>query len=93
MNDGAPNIYASALVAPSSPDRMSLMTLYFLDEIDEHRTFSEIWDKVNGAVPHNEYIDEMVAMSMSQIDGIVQPEFASPFDLFEVFSIEVPEEI
>ena len=71
MNDGAPNIYASALVAPSSPDRMSLMTLYFLDEIDEHRTFSEIWDKVNGAVPHNEYIDEMVAMSMSQTDGIV----------------------
>ena len=30
----------------------------------------------------------MFAMSMSQIDGIVQLELASPFDLFGVFTIE-----
>ena len=47
------------------------MTLYFLDEINEHGTFAEIEDIVDGAVPHDEYIDEMLAMSMSQVDGIV----------------------
>ena len=55
----------SALAAPSSPDIMSLMTLYFLDEIDEQGTFSEIGDMVDGVVPHNEYIDEMLGMNMS----------------------------
>ena len=44
---------------------MSLMTLYFPDEIDEHETFVEIEDIVDGAVPHDEYIDEMLTMSMS----------------------------
>ena len=40
----------SALTAPSSPDRMSLMTLYFPDEIDEHGTFAKVGDIVNGGV-------------------------------------------
>ena len=72
---------------------MSLMTLYFLDEVDEHGTFVEIGDIGDGIVPRDEYIDEMLAISMSQIDGIVQPKLASPFDLFGVFTIEVFEEI
>ena len=72
---------------------MSLMTLYFPDEVDEHGTFAKIRDMVDGVVPHDGYIDEMLAMSMSQINRIVQPEFASPFDLFEVSAIEVAEEI
>ncbi|KAL6325955.1 hypothetical protein AAG906_038446 [Vitis piasezkii] len=42
-------------------------------------------------VPHDEYRDEM-DMSMSQIVEVVQPEFASPFDLFGVSAIEVAEE-
>ncbi|KAL6345765.1 hypothetical protein AAG906_017513 [Vitis piasezkii] len=44
-------------------------------------------------VPHDEYIDERLAMSMGQIDEIFQPELASPFDLFGVSAIEVAEEI
>ncbi|WJZ82757.1 hypothetical protein VitviT2T_002487 [Vitis vinifera] len=64
------------------------MTLYFSDEVDEHETFFEIGNIVDGVVPHDEYIDEMLAMSMNQIDGIVQPEFASPFDIFGMFAIE-----
>ena len=59
-----------SLVAPSSPDRMSLMKLYFPDEIDEHGTIAEIGDIVDGVVPHDEYIDEMLALSISQIDRI-----------------------
>ena len=48
---------------------------------------------VDEAVPHDEYIDERLAMSMGQIDEIFQPELASPFDLFGVSAIEVAEEI
>ena len=40
----------SALIAPSSPDRTSLMTLCFPDEIDEYGTFAEIKDIVDGVV-------------------------------------------
>ena len=72
---------------------MSLMKLYFPDEIDEHETFAEIGDIVDGVVPHDEYIDEMLALSMRQIDRIFQPELASPFDLFGVSVIKVAEEI
>ena len=71
LSDGDPDTLASALAAPSFPDHMSLMTLYFPDEINEHGTFFEIGDIVDGVVLYDEYIDEMLAMSMSQLDGIV----------------------
>ena len=71
LSDGALGTSTSALVVPSSPDRMSLMTFYFPDEVDEHETFAKIGDMVDGVVPSDEYIDEMLAMSMSQVDGIV----------------------
>ena len=61
---------------------MSLMTLYFPDEINEHGTFTEIEDIVDRSMPRDEYVDKMLVMSMSQIEEIVQPELASPFDLF-----------
>ena len=93
LSNGASGTSTSALVASSSPDRMSLMTLYFPNEIDEHGIFVEIGDIIDGAVPHDKYIDEMIAMSMSQIEEIVQPELASPFDLFGVSAIEIVEEI
>ena len=93
LSDGAPSTSTSMLVTLSSLDRMSLVTFYFPDEIDEHGIFFEIGDIVDGAVLHDEYIDEMLAMSMSQIREIVQPEIATPFDLFEVSTIEIVEEI
>ena len=68
MSDGAPGTSTFALAAPSSLDRVSLMTLYFPDEIDEHRTFAEIGGIVDGVVPHDEYVDEMLAMSLSQTE-------------------------
>ena len=72
---------------------MSLMTLYFPDEIDEHMIFFEIGDIVDRAIPHDEYIDEILAMSMSQIEEIVRPELAMPFNLFGVSAIEIAEKI
>ncbi|RVW83543.1 Transposon Ty3-G Gag-Pol polyprotein [Vitis vinifera] len=58
------------------------MTLYFPDEIDEHGTFAEIGDIVDEVVPHDEHVDEMLTMRLSQIEEITQPELTSPFDLF-----------
>ena len=48
---------------------------------------------MDGVVPPNEYVDEMLAMNMSQINEIVQPKLATPFDLFGVSAIEIVEEI
>ena len=45
--------------------------LYFSDKIDKHGTFAKIGDIVDGAIPHDEYIGEMLAMSMSQIEEVV----------------------
>ncbi|RVW45430.1 Transposon Ty3-I Gag-Pol polyprotein [Vitis vinifera] len=42
--------------------------------------------------PHDEYIDEMLALSLSQIEETVHPGLASSFDLFGVSAIELAEE-
>ncbi|RVW34370.1 hypothetical protein CK203_092144 [Vitis vinifera] len=68
------------------------MTLCFPGETDEHGTFSEVGDIVDGDAPHDEYIDEMLALSLSQIEETIQPELASSFDLFGVCVIELAEE-
>ena len=93
LSDGAPGPSASVLIAPPSPDRTSLMTLCFPDEIDDHGTFAEIGDVADGAVPRDEYVDEMLAMSLSQTEEMAPPELASPFDLFGVSVLEIAEEI
>ena len=67
--------------------------LCFPDEIDEHETFAEVGDIVDGAAPHDEYIDEMLAMSLSPIEKKVQPGLTSPFDLFGVSFIKIADEI
>ena len=92
LSDGALGTSTATLTVPASPDRMSLMTLYFPDKIDEHGTFAEVGDIVDGATPHDEYIDEMLTLSSSQIEETIQPGFASPFDLFEVSTIKLAEE-
>ncbi|RVW24537.1 hypothetical protein CK203_090895 [Vitis vinifera] len=93
LSDGAPGPSTSALIAPSSPDCTSLMTLCFPNEIDDHRTFFEISDIVDGAVPHDEYVDEMLAVSLSQIEEIALSRLVSPFDLFGMSVLKVVEEI
>ncbi|RVW77707.1 Retrovirus-related Pol polyprotein from transposon 17.6 [Vitis vinifera] len=55
-------------------------------------TRAEVEDVVDGAAPHDEYIDEMLALSLSQIEETIQPGLASSFDLFGVFVIELAEE-
>ncbi|RVW83873.1 hypothetical protein CK203_042097 [Vitis vinifera] len=50
---------------------------------------ASIGDVVDGAVPRDEYVDEMLAMSLSQTEEIAPPELASPFDLFWVSVLEL----
>ena len=44
-------------------------------------------------MPRDKYVDEMLVMSLSQIEEIAPPEPASPFDLFGVSVLEIAEEI
>ncbi|RVW84879.1 hypothetical protein CK203_039490 [Vitis vinifera] len=92
LRDGALGPSTSVLIAPSSPDRTSLITLCFPDEIDDHGAFAEISDIVDRAVPHDEYIDEMLMMSSSPIEERVHPRLSSSFDLFGVSAIELADE-
>ncbi|RVW58067.1 hypothetical protein CK203_116566 [Vitis vinifera] len=76
LSDGAPSTSTSALAAPSSLDRISLMTLYFQDEIDEHGIFSEIRDIIGPALE----VTEDVIVVADLFDGHVGPvEGASDF--------------
>ena len=65
LSDGAPGPSTSMLITSSSPDRLSLMTLCFPDEANEYKTFAEVGDIVDGAMPRDEYVDEMLVMSLS----------------------------
>ncbi|RVW30103.1 Retrovirus-related Pol polyprotein from transposon 17.6 [Vitis vinifera] len=46
------------------------------ERVDEHGTFTEIGDIVDGAIPHGEYIDEMFAMSISQVNEEIQKQLS-----------------
>lgn len=65
LSNGAPVTFASAWVTPLSLYHMSLLTLYFLEKVNEYGTFTEITDIIDRVVPHNEYIVEMFSMGMS----------------------------
>ena len=81
------------MIAHSSPNRASFLSLCFLDETSDCRVVIEPTEVTNGVVPHDEYQDEMDMVSMSQIAEMVQPESASSFDLFGVSAIEIAEKI
>ena len=87
---GAP---VSVMFAHSSPDQASFLSLCFPKKTTDYGIVVEPTRVTDGVVPRDEYRDEMDMMSMSQIVEMVQPEPASPFDLFRMFAIEVAEEI
>ena len=81
------------VIAPPSPDRASLLSLCFLEEIIDDGDVVDPIEMIDGVVPHDEYRDEMDMMSISQITNIIQSEPISPFDLFGASTIEIAEEI
>ena len=72
---------------------MSLLTLYFPKGTHEYGTFVEITSMIDGVILHDEYNDEMLMVDMSQITDDVQPETASPLDLFGVLAIKMVEDV
>ena len=81
MSDGAPGTSTSVLVTPPSPDRTSLLTLYFPDETNKYETSVEIAGTIDGAIPRDEHSDEMLMVDMSQIIDDVQPKTVSPLEI------------
>ena len=93
MSDGAPGTSTSVLVTPPSPDRTSLLTLYFPDETNKYETSVEIAGTIDGAIPRDEHSDEMLMVDMSQIIDDVQPKTVSPLDLFGILVIKIVEDV
>ena len=71
MSDGAPSTSVFVVIAHSSPNRASLLSLCFLEEIIDDGVVIDPIKMIDGVVPHDEYRDEMNIMTMSQITSIV----------------------
>ena len=93
LGDGNPGTSVFVVIALPSPDRASLLSLCFLEEVTTNGVVIKLAEMIDGVIIHDEWRYEMDMMGMSQITIIVQPEPASPFDLFRVFTSEVTEEI
>ncbi|RVW92012.1 Retrovirus-related Pol polyprotein from transposon 17.6 [Vitis vinifera] len=92
LGDETPDMSASAMILPPSPDRASLFSLCFPDETTDYGVIIEPEDMTDGVVPHDEYHDEMDMLGISQFLDIVQREPFSPLELFGVSVIEIAEE-
>ena len=78
-------------ITPSFPNRASLLSLCFLENVTDNGVVVDPTEMIDGIVPHDEYRDEMDMMTMSQITSIVLLQPVSPFDMFGVSTIEVVE--
>ena len=87
LADESASVPTSMLVAPPSPDRASMMTLYFPEEIGNHEPsilFMGLSDRV--FLP-DDYQDEIAMMSVSQMTDATQPDSVVAFD--ETPAVEV----
>ena len=89
LSDGAPDSSFPLTITPTSPDRASMLSLCFPEEIMSDGVILDPTEVIDGVVPHDEYRDEMDMMTVSQIAGIVQLQPVSAFDMFGVSTIEV----
>ena len=77
------------MIASPSLDQASLLSLCFLDEINDDGVVIELIEVIDEVVSHEKYHDEIEMMGISQIINVVQPKIVSPFNLFGVFDIDV----
>ncbi|RVW23466.1 Retrovirus-related Pol polyprotein from transposon 297 [Vitis vinifera] len=89
LSDGAPDSPFPLTITPTSPDRASMLSLCFPEEITGDGVMVDSTEMIDGFVSHDEYRDEMDMMTMSQITNIVQLQPVSAFDMFGVSTIEV----
>ncbi|RVW15647.1 Transposon Ty3-G Gag-Pol polyprotein [Vitis vinifera] len=91
LSDGAPDTSFLMAITPTSPDRASMLSLCFPEEITSDGVIVDPTEMIDGVVSHDEYRDEMDMMTVSQITSIVQLQPVSPFDMFGVSTIEILE--
>ncbi|RVW78332.1 Transposon Tf2-2 polyprotein [Vitis vinifera] len=91
LSDGAPDTSFPMTITPTSPNRASMLSLCFPEEITDDGVIVDSTEMIDGVVPHDEYCDEMDMMTVSQITSIVQLQPVSPFDMFGVSTIEILE--
>ena len=90
LSDGAHGASVS-MATPTFPDRASMLSLCFPEDITDDRVIVDPTEMIDGVVSHDEYRDEMDMMTVSQITSIVQLQPVSPFDMFGVSTIEILE--
>ena len=71
LSNGAPSTSVSIAITPTSPDRASMWSLCFLEEITDDGVIVDPTEMIDGVVPHDEYRDEMDMMIVIQITSIV----------------------
>nr|CAN65175.1 hypothetical protein VITISV_029768 [Vitis vinifera] len=71
LNDGAPDSSFPLTITPTSPDRASMLSLCFPEEITGDGVMVDSTEMIDGVVSYDEYRDEMDMMTMSQITSIV----------------------
>ena len=87
LADESTSIPTSVLVAPPSPDRASMMTLYFPEEIGNHEPSILFMGVSDGVFLPDDYQDEIAMMSLSQMTDTTQPDSDVAFD--ETPAVEV----
>ena len=80
MADESTSVPTSVLVAPPSPDRASMMTLYFPQEIGRHEPSILFMGVSDGVFLTDDYQDEISMMSLSQMTDTTQPDYVVAFD-------------
>ena len=89
LGEGILDASVTLMIAFPSLDQASLLSLCFLDEINDDGVVIELIEVIAEVVSHEKYHDEIEMMGISQIINVVQPKIVSPFNLFGVFDIDV----
>ncbi|KAL6310559.1 hypothetical protein AAG906_015297 [Vitis piasezkii] len=72
LGDETPDMSASAMILPSSPDRASLFSLCFPDETTDYGVIIEPEDTTDGVVPRDEYHDEMDMLGIDRFLDLIR---------------------
>ena len=87
MADESASVPTSMLVAPLSPNRANMMTLYFPEKIGSHEPSLLFMGVSDGVFLPDDYQDKIAMMSLIQMTDTTHPDYAVAFD--ETPAIEV----
>ncbi|KAL6345697.1 hypothetical protein AAG906_017434 [Vitis piasezkii] len=67
LSDGAPDTSFPMTITPTSPDRASMLSLCFPEEITNDGVIVDPTEMIDGVVPHDEYHGAMDMMTVSRL--------------------------